>query len=63
MEQPQTVKQYADYLREYNERIEPLRKARLNEAKQRRADRIRAGIDIREKQNLMNPWLTKPDLD
>lgn len=57
-------KQYADYLKEYEKKLNPIRKERLNKAKEAKRLRKQNGIDIsipNSNANQWNPKLTSPD--
>lgn len=53
-------KMYSQYLREEERKLEAIRKARLEAARQAMADRKTAGIDIRLPKNKMNPHQFRP---
>lgn len=53
---PPKAKSYADYLKEYERKLAPIRKKRLAEAKRRRKARIKKGIKFDDTWSQLNPW-------
>lgn len=57
----ESSRSYADYLKEYQAKVGPIQKQRLDAAKKAKLKREKAGIDISIARNVINPEIIRPD--